>query len=403
MVRALVIGDPGPDLTAELRRFFAPLTVTVDAVALPPTGDHGRDVDLPPVPGAWDLVVVNDEVGRPQWAAGVARTASKAAPLVVGTAVVPGPRGAAPDEAARHRQESVLAAAGFTLSSATTAPTGDGTGVEGDAHDGADDTAADGEHTDATTITWWATRAPDAVAVTSDALVAALDGLDSRLPGDDPRVLAVVRSFNRLWYHRGDLGDRFDLTRSTWMSTSWLGLRAMKAPTDAWSYQEIIAETRPDLLVETGSMFGGSALFFAGIMDLLGHGRVISIDIAPDRELPSHDRVTWLTRSSVDPATLDMVRTAAGGGTVMVVLDSDHSAGHVLRELDLYAPLVTPGSYLVVEDSNINGRPILPWFGPGPGEALDSWVPRHPEFEVDASRERFLLTFAPGGWLRRVA
>jgi cephalosporin hydroxylase len=93
---------------------------------------------------------------------------------------------------------------------------------------------------------------------------------------------------------------------------------------------------------------------------------------------------------------------ARASGTVMVVLDSDHSAAHVLDELRAYAPLVTPGSYLVVEDTNINGHPVFDSFGPGPTEAVTKFLDESSAFVVDRSREKFLLTFNPSGWLRRV-
>ena len=87
----------------------------------------------------------------------------------------------------------------------------------------------------------------------------------------------------------------------------------------------------------------------------------------------------------------------------MVILDSDHSCEHVLSELRLYAPLVSPGSSLVVEDTNINGHPVDPRFGAGPHEALELFLPEHPEFSRDAGCEKFYLTFNPGGFLRRDA
>jgi cephalosporin hydroxylase len=93
---------------------------------------------------------------------------------------------------------------------------------------------------------------------------------------------------------------------------------------------------------------------------------------------------------------------AAGAGRVLVVLDSDHSRDHVLAELRAYAPLVTPGSYLVVEDTNVNGHPVYEAFGPGPMEAVQDFLKERDDFEVDRSREKFLLTFNPGGWLRKL-
>src|SRR5207245_1529865 len=116
---------------------------------------------------------------------------------------------------------------------------------------------------------------------------------------------------------------------------------------------------RPDMIIETGTMFGGSAIFLASICDLLGGGEVVSVDLVHRRALPKHPRVEFILGSSVDRAVLDHMRfRAAGKETVMVVLDSDHSCDHVLAELDAYAPLVTPGSMLVVEDTNVNGRPV---------------------------------------------
>ena len=88
-------------------------------------------------------------------------------------------------------------------------------------------------------------------------------------------------------------------------------------------------------------------------------------------------------------------------GAVMVVLDSDHIKSHVLKELDALSSLVTKGSYLIVEDTNINGHPVLPNFGDGPWEALHEWLPNHPEFEIDKSCEKFGITFFPDGFLKR--
>jgi cephalosporin hydroxylase len=125
-----------------------------------------------------------------------------------------------------------------------------------------------------------------------------------------------------------------------------------------------------------------------------------TIDIAADTEgLPAHARLEYLRgRSSTDPElelSLD--------GRVMVILDSAHDRGHVLAELERFAPLVTPGCYLVVEDTNLNGHPALPDYGPGPMEAVVEFLAAHPEFEVDEGRTRHLLTFNPSGFLRRRA
>jgi cephalosporin hydroxylase len=155
------------------------------------------------------------------------------------------------------------------------------------------------------------------------------------------------------------------------------------------------------VIVETGTNRGGTSLFLATMCDLIGHGRVISIDITEaSPELPVHERVQFVGGvSSTDPA-LDLEALGVRG-RVMVILDSGHRRDHVRAELERYAPLVAPGCYLVVEDTCLNGHPVLPDYGPGPMEALELFVTAHPEFEIDRERERNLLTFHPRGFLRR--
>jgi cephalosporin hydroxylase len=178
---------------------------------------------------------------------------------------------------------------------------------------------------------------------------------------------------------------------------------AYKTPLDLWIYQELIAALRPELIVETGTAAGGSALYLATVCDAVGCGTILSIDSAGRPDRPKHERVTYLTASSVAPETLRVVADhARGKDRVMVILDSDHSYEHVLAELRRYADFVTPGSYLVVEDTNLNGHPVVPGFGPGPMEALDDFLSERGDFKPDAEQQKFLLTFNAGGYLRRV-
>jgi cephalosporin hydroxylase len=184
--------------------------------------------------------------------------------------------------------------------------------------------------------------------------------------------------------------------------TAWLGVPTQKCPLDLWVYQQMLYELRPDLIIETGTYNGGSAMFLGSMCDLVGSGRVVSIDIAPQEPLPSHPRVEFVTSSSTAPEIVErMAAEAAAASTVLVILDSDHSYGHVRDELEAYHPMVTSGSYLVVEDTNVNGHPVLPEFGPGPMEAVDEFLPSHPEFSIDERCERFMLTFNPRGFLRK--
>jgi cephalosporin hydroxylase len=184
-----------------------------------------------------------------------------------------------------------------------------------------------------------------------------------------------------------------------WLATFWLGRHVYKAPTDLWIYQELLHFTRPDLIIETGTFTGGSALFLASMCDLMGRGRIITIDVDPQDDLPQHPRIQYLQGSSVAPEVLDQVRAAAAGAErVMVILDSDHSKDHVLAELREYSPLVSEGCYLVVEDTEAR---LLPDHWPGPDEAIKEFLTDNHAFEVDPVCEKFLLTFQPGGYLKR--
>jgi cephalosporin hydroxylase len=204
----------------------------------------------------------------------------------------------------------------------------------------------------------------------------------------------VVEAFHRLFYGSGP---------TTVHENRWLGHRVLKCPLDLWVYQELLAETRPDLIVETGTAHGGSALFLASICELLGNGHVVSVDVTSDPDWPRHPRITYVRGSSIDDATVDRVRELIpSGASVMVDLDADHSAAHVRRELDVYGDLVTVGSYLVVEDTNLNGHPVMDDHGPGPSEAVASFLAVNTRFQIDRRCEKFLLTFNPGGFLRRL-
>jgi cephalosporin hydroxylase len=207
---------------------------------------------------------------------------------------------------------------------------------------------------------------------------------------DDP-----VAGFHELYY-----GSR----RQTWKNTFWLGVAAEKCPLDLWIYQEILVERRPDVIVETGTAAGGSSLYLATLCDVLDHGTIVTVDIEDLPDRPVHRRVSYVHGSSVADETVERVRSLVPpGSTTMVILDSDHSKEHVLGELQIYAELVTPGQYLVVEDTNVNGHPVRPDFGPGPMEAVRDFLADDARFEVDADREKFFMTFNPGGYLRRVA
>jgi cephalosporin hydroxylase len=210
---------------------------------------------------------------------------------------------------------------------------------------------------------------------------------------------AIVDGFHRLYYDEGVASG------ATWKNTYWLGTPVRKCPLDLWVYQEILVAVRPDIIVETGTGRGGSAHYMACICDILQNGQIVTIDVTDRSDRPAHDRVTYLRGSSTAPdirAEVErIVRRHPDSPTVMVVLDAAHDAEHVIEELRIYHQLVSPGSYLIVEDTNVNGHPVEPGFGAGPTEAIETFMSENDLFYVDTEMEKFHLTFNPGGFLKR--
>lgn len=229
--------------------------------------------------------------------------------------------------------------------------------------------------------------------------------LADRMAAGREKPQDVVDRFHELLYNSLNiLVEKPDWSARSWVETSWFGAKLLKCPFDLWVYQEILYELRPSLIVECGTAHGGSAYYLASLCDLLGHGRVVTIDVREQPNRPSHSRITYLTGSSVSPAVVERVKAMLGeSDTVLVILDSDHSKDHVLQELTVYSPLVSVGSYVIVEDSNINGHPVEVGVGPGPMEAIDEFLANETNFVADRKREKFLVSFNPRGYLRRVS
>jgi cephalosporin hydroxylase len=203
----------------------------------------------------------------------------------------------------------------------------------------------------------------------------------------------VVKQFHKLIYtYRA---------QSTWQDTRWLGAKVLKIPFDLWVYQEILFETKPDVIIETGTFDGGSTYFYASIFDLLGAGEVISIDVDPHSGRPEHARITYIKGSSTDAALVYDVKEKVKGKRVMVVLDSDHSEKHVREELSIWSEIVSPGCYLVIEDTNVYGHPVNKEHGRGPMEAVKDWEKANPPFKNDPTREKYMVSFQPHGYWKR--
>jgi cephalosporin hydroxylase len=199
---------------------------------------------------------------------------------------------------------------------------------------------------------------------------------------------------------------------------SWLGRPVIQYPQDLMALQEIVWRVRPGVIIETGIAHGGSTIFFASMLELAGGaGSVVAIDVdirahnrAAIEAHPLHRRIEMIEGSSIDPAVAERVRELARGkGSVMVVLDSNHTRDHVLRELELYSPLVTRDSYIVVMDTVVEYMPEdafadRPWGkGNNPLTAVREFLQRTDRFVVDKEFEdKLLVTVAPSGYLRCV-
>ena len=197
---------------------------------------------------------------------------------------------------------------------------------------------------------------------------------------------------------------------------SWMGRPIIQFPQDMIAMQEIIWAVQPDIIVETGIAHGGSLVFYASMLELIGKGHVLGVDIdirQHNREAiethPMSKRIQMIQGSSIDPAIVEQVRQRIEGKKVLVVLDSNHTHEHVLEELRAYAPMASVGSYCVVMDTVVEDMPAdafpdRPWGkGDNPKTAVWAYLEENRDFEIDqAVHGKLLITVAPDGYLRRV-
>jgi len=203
---------------------------------------------------------------------------------------------------------------------------------------------------------------------------------------------------------------QWNYNESIWTGTTFLGVPCLKSVSDMWNYQEILTELKPSVVIEFGTNAGGSALYFAELLKLITQrSRVLTVDIDHSQvaeRARNNARIEFLQSDSTTPAVADRIRELRGQypGKAFFILDSDHRKTHVLRELAQVRQVSEAGDYVVVEDGNINGHPVLPTWGEGPYEALEAYFSEHSnDFKRDLEREnKFGFTFAPGGFLVRV-
>jgi cephalosporin hydroxylase len=238
------------------------------------------------------------------------------------------------------------------------------------------------------------------------------------------RGLKVLVRDPRMFYHRvsrllrpmrADYRRRLGISLKQWIlyhqekilfeECYWMGARALKNPLDAWIYQEIVYEAQPDVILEIGSMFGGSTLYLANLLDLLGKGRVISVDIDRSKFSVKHPRITEITGASSSPEVIAQVFQLCHDKSVLIIQDAAHDKEGVLQDLRNYSKLVSLNSYFIVEDGIIDlfsPKDIIGAFWEGPLAATEEFLRENPNFVADAERERYYLTANPRGFLKRI-
>lgn len=209
-------------------------------------------------------------------------------------------------------------------------------------------------------------------------------------------VNPVVDAYGQLWW---------DAHLDNLFQSTYLGVPCVQHPGDAWVTQEIISQTRPEVIVECGRLGGGSTIMWAHLLEILDiDGFIVSVELQ-DLAFEARKRAIWTRRvrevngSSTDPDVVAQVAELVAGRRTMVILDSDHTQAHVENELACYAPMVTPGCYCIVQDGFVSRYD--PSHGPGPLEATEAFLVGNDDFVVDRSRERMLHTLNPSGFLRR--
>jgi cephalosporin hydroxylase len=240
---------------------------------------------------------------------------------------------------------------------------------------------------------------------------------DQRFAAERKADVAAMRQDTELAALSREWFDRSCRHRYSYNFT-WMGRPIIQFPEDIVVMQELVWRVQPDVIVETGVAHGGSIVFYASLLELLGRGEVIGIDIEirphNRRAIEAHPmakRIHLIEGSSTDPETARQVLERSRGTTrALVVLDSNHTHEHVRRELELYSPLVRAGSYLVVFDTVVEDMPAeafpdRPWGrGNNPKTAVREFLSSNARFVVDHEvGDRMLLSVAPGGYLRCVA
>lgn len=250
--------------------------------------------------------------------------------------------------------------------------------------------------------------------------ISVLIGSSCLLPSSLSAQTDIVRDF-RHYYIDSDPQRPFAAT--------FLGVPMMQNPADMWMFQEIITEIQPDLIIECGTAYGGGTVYLATMLQQVNPaGKVITIDLSPGlegsisrlKDRPTlYNRVQSIFQSTIevitgntlDPAILAQLRKRIQGKKVLITLDSCHNYEHVLREMLAYGKMVSKGSYLIVQDTVIDEKEeYIDRYGDcpgyeqrgGPGRAVAEYLATYDDFVTDDCGEKYLLTFYPGGYLKKV-
>jgi cephalosporin hydroxylase len=199
---------------------------------------------------------------------------------------------------------------------------------------------------------------------------------------------------------------------------TWMGRPIIQYPQDMVAMQEIVWNIKPDLIIETGIAHGGSLIYYASLLELIGHGEVLGIDIDirehNKKEIEGHSmfkRIKMIQGSSIDEGIVEEVKKyASGKEKIVVCLDSNHTHDHVLKELEYYSPMVSLDSYIVVFDTIVEDLPEgyfsqkRPWgVANNPKTAVNAFLKAHDNFEIDSSIDnKLLISVAPQGYLKRI-
>lgn len=208
----------------------------------------------------------------------------------------------------------------------------------------------------------------------------------------------IIEAFKKIYYKKKPYRTRF------------LGITSLQYPTDNWVMQEIISEIKPDFIIETGTHSGGTALFYAMILEQVNpKGKVLTVDIIPHDSRVSrfkvwNDRVTFLKGSSTDAEIVRKIAEKVNGHKVLVTLDSLHTKAHVRKELESYSKMVSVGSYIITQDTHLGGHPNHHPSAPdeGPWGAVHEFLKANKNFVADRSKERHLVSQNPMGYLKRI-